>query len=736
MSCGQLHEPGHGMNFPFPGSEPHHDHPEEPHHDRPGAGPQPDGTPGQDAPEPDAAAAQPPAVREPGRIRVAAGGAWDRHGYLIRPAAWPPVVDGAAFAVHYAAGTWWHAAVAAAVAGLTAEVSTEVRNHRRKRRPQWRKMVRWNVAAGTGWGLVAAAWTTGGAFGAVQWVALAGGVGLYGRYAFEAVKAKKASVPRAEPEEPPWVPPAIEPPKLPDPRLTAFTGRFCGPAGEPGGELHGVVVDAFRELPTGFMLEIIFPVDCPHHMDTVAGLAVHVARLYDVTKDDVAVGYVPENRTERRCQVVVRTTQSSSAVEQASREHDQWDGETTYNPATGTIDLGWFEDRAVTHYLLHRPRSGAAMGMAFGIPGSGKSTTMHVIAADAGQAVMCSRCGAAGTCAECDLHRMIALWMADPRQHGFSVWKGRADLTGWGPEGSLELLEFAELAAVRRAEYMSGVTWYDRDPVTGQRRVNTGQGWFDPRPGLPLVLLPLDELPALARHPDQDLVAAAFRIIANGINEWRKLGIHPLFAATTLDITQIRVREIREMIKYLNSIAHRVDEATSNSGGITGDPRLLPANDPGVGYTAGVDGRPGDRFHTKHIEESSQTRAVDIRHLAGKIAATPIAYDPGILAAMDEWGITHQQVFTEWRGRPQDQYPVAAPVMAATATAAAAGPGLGGLAYREDAEAVKAALTTGPGDLPELMQRTGLSLGAAGRALDALAAAGHVTKDGSRYAAA
>jgi hypothetical protein len=335
------------------------------------------------------------------------------------------------------------------------------------------------------------------------------------------------------------------------------------------------------------------------------------------------------------------------------------------------------------------------------------------------------------------------VWVGDAQAHGMGVWRGRADMTGWGPEGLVELLEFCEEVADARSEARSGMEWTDYGP-DGQVRHNTGKSWFDPEPGWPGILVPLDEWQRIVglRH-DEDLVKQALRIIARAITEWRKVGMHPLVGVPTLDLSMIGVREIRELIKYINSISHRTDAVSTTSGGIGGDPMLLPANDPGVGYINGPDGRSGtgDRFHTKFCPESLKPgmTGVDIRHIAGIIERTPVQYDPGTLKVMDRWGLSPsvRQVFTEWKGRPQ--YGDAAPGSTVPETAPS-GPGVGGMPFREDAEKVLAALREAgtPGArIPDLMRATDLGLDAVARSLDALTANGHAVKAGTdQYAAA
>ncbi len=345
------------------------------------------------------------------------------------------------------------------------------------------------------------------------------------------------------------------------------------------------------------------------------------------------------------------TVPALSTTERAHPTRNRWNGETTYDPATGMIDLGLFHDQRTAHYLLHMPCSGAAMGLATGAPASGKTGTINVIAADAGQAKMCAHCGPRGDCGHCDPQRMIAVWMGDALAQALTVWRGRADLTGWGPEGCVELLQLADTTARARTQQLSSLKWRDTGPH-GQPRHNTGKGWFDPWPGFPLILLALDDLPTLASHPDRDLAKEATSTLAGAVTQWRKAGIHLLAGTETHDVSQIGVRELREVMKSFNVIGHHCDELPLHLG-IEGDTRTLPAGEPGAGFINGPDGRPGDRFTTKFMPETLRPGMTgrDIRHLAEVIGNTPIAYDPGTKAAMDAHKTTHQQVITEWHRR-------------------------------------------------------------------------------------
>lgn len=735
MSCGTLGGHGHGHG-------PHgHGHP----------GDDPDladeylaggGAPWERAPAPDEEADgdggwddvdEDEEPRRPSRIKAALAGAWAQYGYYTRPLPWGLGVDGVSLVTHQAlAGSPLTAVITVAVAGATAEAVTEVRNHQQKRRPRWKTMTRQEITAASAWALLATAWTPAGWMDIVQWIALGGGLVLGGRHVFEERKARRERRPALEAPPRPEAPPEPEEPELPPPpdrRLTIFTEWFC----TPGGPLAGVTAGGFREVAHGFMLELEFPLDSRLSMADVEAQRIQIAKLYNCTRDAITIDYVPGSESELRCQVIIRQAPVVTVTgERQPRNPNQWDGRPTWNPATGLIDIGTYIDDTVARFRMNTPRSGSALAMVVGVPGAGKTTTLNVIGCEAGQAMLCARCGARGDCGQCSPERVMAVWAADPQEQGLSLWRGRADLTGWGAEGTVELLEFVNDVDAARGKLLSSREYWDTDPVTGAARHNVGQGWFDPEVGLPQIVLLLDELPVLVRHPDRELALHGLGIIADGIMRWRKRGIMPVFGSQLLDASQTGVRELRDVIKYLNMVAHRVDEVTNNMGGITGDPRTLPADLPGAGFIAGPDRRPGVQFATKGLPEARQAgeRGIDARHLVGRIAQTPIRYDAAVLGVMEDWGVPHQAVFEEWNGRPSamPQAP------AATAPAAAQGPAVGGMAYREDADAVLKSLQAagGPQDKTDIMTATGLNLGPVARSLEALELNGQVVRVGDR----
>jgi hypothetical protein len=684
-------------------------------HPHPGADPDPELL------EEDMPAAVPPALarkKEPGAVRTL----WRGHKTAIAPFAWYPATNlaGALTYLPYH-GDWTHWMGAVAAEAVAAEGVLEVWGWRKKRSKAVRKSARRALTASTVWAMIAAGYSPAGWEGIVQWVLLATSV-IWGLAHVHRMRRRQPAPPPevAEPEPEPLAIPVV------DPRQVAFSRRFCD---GPGAELRGANVIDFTSLRNGFSLQVIFAEDEKHTVADVERLVSQIARLYDTEASNVSAGYVPGHRSEARALVIV---QEPARTGHAMAVH-HWDGESTYNPVTGMIDLGNFSNDDTWHYQLHELRSGAYMGFVAGVPGAGKTGTIHVIAAEAGLAKMCVRAvDGVCSCERCDLERVIAVFAADPQHQPLAVWRGRADLMGWDLGGSMELLQFLDTVGVERGHDFGEMEWTDFGP-DGRARVNHGKGWFDPVPGCPLILAVFDEWPLMVNHPDKAYREEAMALALKAVTVWRKIGIHALFGQQVLDMSQTGIRELREMIKNYNAIAHRCDELSSNMAGIAGDPRLLSSREKGSAFTRGPDER-DDKCRTKWIREylKAGESGVDIRHLAEQVAQTPIRYDDAVLRSMEAFKIGHQGVFTEWRGADS-------PATPATGPAAAAGPvaQIDGLPTRDEADKVLAALRGNPAaDLYKVMELTGMSALTVTRALNMLTSNGDLTQSNNQYTAA
>jgi hypothetical protein len=552
----------------------------------------------------DAARRAPLELRAEGSVVAFARG----HKVPLSVAGWIGGTDVTALLAHTAGGPDAYLAVLGLSAAAGLRVAWKFRPKARRRRRARR------YAAGA-WAAGSAAALTGtwagAANGPAQAVILLGGLACAAPHLWQH---------RRRPDRPG---PALAPLPVADQRLEVFEGRFCQDGFLLGADLHSLA-----DIPDGFAFGITL---APHSRGTtqdVVALRPKIAALYDVPADQVTVEYGPK-RSERRARVAVLTADA------AHERDDRWDGASTYDPATGCVEIGRFADSAPARWMLHKPRSGAASGVLAGVIGSGKSHTVHVVACEAGQAAMCAVCGPARSCPRCDMRRVCALWMGDPQRQPFSVWRGRADLTAWGPESCVRMLQWAHAAMTRRAAYFGQVRWTDH-----RGRVNAGKGWFDPSPAFPVILVVIDEWPKIAA--DKELARVAVPLAVGLALEARKVGIGLIFIGQVPDVSMLGDRAVREMLAAFNALCHRTDRLSTSMLGIEGNPVLLPAGVHGLGYINGPDRRPSAIFRTKNIPEYAEPGddRADVREIADRIAADPAALDDAVLAAIRPLGYT------------------------------------------------------------------------------------------------
>lgn len=551
----------------------------------------------------------------------------------------------------------------------------------------------------------------------------------------EAILAVPEPGPEPEPEEEP------EPE---DPRLAAFRRRFItgsGSSSQARPKLVGAGLHSLQEVPRGFSFEIRLDPEEDVTYERVVSLRPQIAALYDVPADQVMCD-PGVNRSESRARVTVLTEPEAFA------DPEFWDGESTYDPATGTIEIGRFGDSQPSHWRLHAPRSGMWGGMIIGLSGTGKSGDINVIACEAGMVMKCPLCGAYraedGTCDDCQPSRMFMLLMGDPQKQAFSLWKNKADILFWGKDACVFQTRFMCDVMDERAADAGESTWTD-----AKGREREGIGWFDPSPGRPGIVGIIDEWAKVTSSPFGKQAVENSEAIHR---EARKAGACLIWANQMPDAGQTGTdRAGRDLVKEFNVLAHRVDGTGKVMIGIKGKAEHLPEGKDmyGIGYIGGVDGRSAVPQRTKGLEEDSADR-IDALDLAEHVSDLPLTIDPAVQRVMDRYGITRGMVITDewvavWRAEvavrakrkaaptsAQDDVPVQEPAGESTPGSAAAGPISTGAV-----DAAAAALRDHvadhdgePAELFDVMAATGLAAGPACRALEALTGEGRARQAG------
>jgi hypothetical protein len=448
----------------------------------------------------------------------------------------------------------------------------------------------------------------------------------------------------------PLVPPA-------DPRLVAFRRRFVDGDAAP---LCGTLTTLTEIGGRSFTIRVEFPPEAHATASTLGDLSFQrdVAKLYRTNISKVASGYVPDGDGEESEHLGSVTVTTSKAADFDGAR--LWDGECTVNFATGTVDIGpYVSDGTPARDQVWVPGSGTRRTLAGGEPGGGKSGALHKLAADVGQAAMCINCrrpAGQGTCGrgDCELTRVIALFLADVQGPAMGVWRGHADQTAIGPEGTVEMLELLMTIAAARSENMLHHEWWDTR--NGVARRNVGLDAFDPAPGWPLIWAQVDEWWLLPNHADKQIRDAAINALVRMVGAVRKVGIHLVLAQPIPDASQLGHGDIAALMQAGNVLGFRMDRLSAVVNSISSKAASISPTDKGALYGENLPGgRPDDRIHTSWAPtymKDDPDALVDIRELAERIAGMRIDYDAAIADSMETFGIRKGATLTRWTGRP------------------------------------------------------------------------------------
>ncbi|MBG6089855.1 hypothetical protein [Actinomadura viridis] len=641
----------------------------------------------------------------------------------LTPWRWMAATDITALTAHYATPSLWWAALtaagaSAAAAGWATWRTREARLAKTIKTARTRHKVRTNakiaVAAGSTWMLVGSVWTPIGPRAGMQLALLGGGLAIAAPHLYRN-RRRDSTLELAEPV-------AELAPPAEDPRLTRFRDHFCVQGTLAGARLHD-----FEKVPGGFRFHTELPLNRRVTFNHVKQLEDEIAALYDVPYDQVSVE-PPESRSARRAVVTVLT------ATKAHEREEPWDGTSTYDPDAGTFNLGRYADSTRSRWQIHAPYSGACSGIVVGVQGSGKTGTLHVVASEIGQAKLCVECLAAQSCPQCTPRRFSALWMGDPQQQPFAVWRGRADVTAWGPISCVRMLSWMHAAMRHRSDFFGRMEWTDH-----LGRSNTGKGWFDPTPQFPQITGVIDEWPVISSDPDLGPYAVQFAL--DILREGRKVGFGLILGSQEADVDVLGDRGVRQYLRAFNACVHRSDRLAKQMLSIEGNPEDLPDGIHGVSYLKSLDQRSGIVQRPKHLREYLRPgeNGVDVRAIADRIAADPITYDESIMRAIVPLGYAGPgQILSDDDGDwdISKLMPTAAEDDEHDVTDTTAGQAAPATAAPYAAVIHKALQDSPSADVFDLMESTGLSALEVHRAVEALVIDGHAVRhtDGN-YAA-
>ena len=673
----------------------------------PVAAPVPAADPGRIPVDPSADA---PDDRGPGAVRALAG----HHASAIIPWTWAAAAAVAGFASHAVHGGEPRLIMAgscAVCAGIWA--AANVVGKKRSRRVRRAMALSWG--AGVTWTATATAWGPVAGPHHAELIALAAGsAAVIGQWRY-AIGRKPAPAAAAR-QETPALPAAAHP------DLVLFREKFD----KPGSPLHRAHL-TYTPVTGGFTIDALLDPDSQHTTTDVQRLAPQMAKHYDVPFDQAVVEDHP-HRSAARARITLLTATG------AMMEPEPWDGVSTYNPATGTVDLGRFMDGAVLHMLLHAPRSGVASGIYAGMIGHGKTGSVLVGTAETGLAKLCRICGPARTCRRCQMERIFAVWVGDPQRQPLVVMKGRADLTAWGPKACVLMMLWGLIAL--RSRGLGDTEWTDH-----LGRVHEGKGWFDPTPQVPGLQITVDEWPRIVALPELSPLAtmASSEITSTS----RKAGEGLFLVAQLPDLPYTGDRATRELLLAFNVICHRTDGLSKSMLGIEGEPSHLPSDVPGLCYMNGPDNRPATKARVKLLPEVLKPgmTGVDARDVWDQIATEPVTLEAAVMDAIGPLGYTgggqvlRDEDITEsmWRaaltavglipGSPPGPAPAPPSSQPATGTVSL------DTAARARRALERTARDNGATVEPyDLMQATGMSLGMVLAALDALVETGDAVR--------
>ena len=397
-------------------------------------------------------------------------------------------------------------------------------------------------AAGWDSGWAAALWIAGGALSLPWWVRHSEPdpdvtAELAAAEATKALPAAESNDTKAIPEEQPK-----------DPRQELWDEHL----GAAGTAIPGSSIDELDDFGHGWKATVSMPIR--GHWKQAFAQREQILSVYDLPDNRVYIESHPD--TVRKARMTVLT---SSPLQ----EPTLWTGP-TLDPATGKFRIMLTEDGQWLYWKLWNPGAGGLMGLLSGVTRSGKTGGLDVILTE---------------CAMSD--RIEPLVIDGGGGASLPQWANRVKLFARTPDEARKVLRYA----LARMEA--------RRPILERQ----GGGSLEPRPGMPLLPVIMDEAHKRLISDDDVDNTDIVRMCEQITQEGAKFAVILIFANQSPILKQLgNSNALRDQVTSGNVIGLRTTEKRNEGMIVSGDPlpeslRDLPAEFPngtathGLGYS-------------------------------------------------------------------------------------------------------------------------------------------------------
>ncbi|MCA1191639.1 hypothetical protein [Saccharopolyspora sp. 6V] len=319
-----------------------------------------------------------------------------------------------------------------------------------------------------------------------------------------------------------------------------------------GKPIPGSEISEFADFEHGWKAEITQPIG--GHWRDVFDQRKKILSVYDLPDNRVYIESIPE--------VSVRKARMTVLTSNPLQESTLWRGP-TLDPKTGRFRIMLAEDAQWMTWKLWNPGAGGLMGLLAGVTRSGKTGGLDVILTE---------------CAMSD--RIEPLVIDGGGGASLPQWANRVAMFGETADDARKILRYA----LQRMEVRRGIL------------KRQGGGSLEPRPGMPLLPIIMDEAHKRLISDDDVDNTDIVRMCEQVVQEGAKFGVILIFANQSPILKQLgNSNALRDGVASGNVIGLRTTEKRNEGMIVSGDPmpeslRDLPSEFPngkptfGLGY--------------------------------------------------------------------------------------------------------------------------------------------------------